>query len=88
MQSKHNFETVNWVFQNIYNITIDFGRKVLDFCKDFRQTLPIVLQGLLRQIISKFSQKISFSEQVEIFSLSINMQLQNLSLTEDAKLEI
>lgn len=53
MQSKHNFEAVNCVFQHICDIIADFGGKVVFFCGDFRQTLLVVSQGSLGQIISK-----------------------------------
>lgn len=88
IQSKHNFEAVNWVLQNIYDITADFDEKVVCFYGNFRQPLPIVPQRSPGQVISKYLQKTSFWERVEIFSLFINMQLQNLSLTESAKVEI
>lgn len=42
MQSKHDFEAVNRVFQDICDTTADFGRKVVCFCGNFRQTLPVV----------------------------------------------
>lgn len=88
MQSKYNFEAVNWVLQDIYDIIADFRGKVVCFYGDFRQTLLVVPRGSPGQVISKCLQKTSFWERVEIFSLFINMQLQNLSLTESAKVEI
>lgn len=39
MQSKHDFEAVNRVFQDICDTTADFGSV---FCGKFRQTLPVV----------------------------------------------
>lgn len=88
MQSKHNFEAVNRVFQDIYDKIADFSRKVVCFYGDFKQPLSVIPQGLPGQIISKCLQKTFFWEWVEIFSLFINMQFQNSSLTEGAKVEI
>lgn len=88
MQSKHDFEAVNWVFQDICNITADFGGKVICFCGNFRQILPVVPRRSPEQVISKTLQKTSFWERIKILSLFINMRLQNPSLTKGAKVEI
>lgn len=44
MQSKHDFEAVNCVLQDICDTTADFGGKVVCFCGNFRQTLPVIPQ--------------------------------------------
>lgn len=73
MQSKHNFEAINQVFQNICNRIVNLGRKIVYFYKDFRQTLPMIPQRLSRQIINKCLKKTFFWEKVKISSLSINI---------------
>lgn len=45
MQIQHDFEAINRVFQDICDITADFGGKVVCFCGNFGQTLPVVLRG-------------------------------------------
>ena len=64
---------------------LPFGGKVVCFCGDFRQTLPVCPGKGRGAIVGSCLQRTPFWPEVEILRLTINMRLQDPSLSEEGR---
>ena len=81
MQNKFDMEAVDKMLQDVCSNEILFGGKVVCFCGDFRQCLPVIQGGSQASIIDHCLCNASFWGRVQIFHLTINMRLNNPDLT-------
>lgn len=44
MQTNYNFKVIKYIFQYICDIIAKFDKKIVCFCNNFRQILPLILQ--------------------------------------------
>ena len=87
MQSKYDMQAVDRCLRDICNSSQPFGGKVVCFCGDFRQTLPVVPGAKPGQIILTSIRNASFWEQVEVLHLTENMRLRNPDLNDFGRQE-
>ena len=64
---------------------LSFEGKMICFCEDFKQTLPVCLGKGRDAIVDSCLQRISFWSEIKILRLIINMRLQDLSLNEEGR---
>jgi hypothetical protein len=89
MQSRYDMEAVSRSLQDICgNEQAWFGGKVVCFCGDFRQTLPVVAGGTSGQVIAACVQKAEFWPDIIRLDLTINERLNNPDLTEVARADM
>ena len=89
MQSRFDMEAVSRSLQDICNNdSAWFGGKVVCFCGDFRQTLPVVPGGSSGQVIDACLQKAEFWSDVRRLDLTINERLNNPDLTDVARVQM
>jgi len=75
MQHRHVFECVERTFRDIRQDQRPFGGLVMCFCGDFRQLLPVVVNGSKAQIIAASLNNSILWRQIEVLRLTINMRL-------------
>ena len=85
MQRKYDVQAVNTMFQDICDNEALFGGKVVCFCGDFRQTLPVIQGGSRAKIIDYSLCNVSFWDRIRILHLTINMRLSNPNLTAEGR---
>ena len=89
MQSRYDKEAVSRSLQDIPgNEGAWFGGKVVCFCGDFRQTLPVVAGGSSGQVINACIQQAEFWQDTIRLDLTINERLNNPDLTDSARADI
>ena len=89
MQSRYDMEAVSRSLQDICgNDQAWFGGKVVCFCGDFRQTLPVVPGGSSGQVIEACVQKAEFWQDIIRLDLTINERLNNPDLTDAARVDM
>ncbi|GBB98631.1 hypothetical protein RclHR1_32800002 [Rhizophagus clarus] len=77
MTHKFAYEAVDKTFRDITGIEEPFGGKIFIMGGDFRQILPVVIQGTRGQIIDTCIKSSSLWKYVNIMHLTINMRIQN-----------
>ena len=76
-------EVVNRLFQDMCGYDgAYFTSKVVCFCGDFRQTLPVVPRGSAGAVINRCMKSSPFWEAVTILNLTINERLNHPDLLE------
>ena len=88
MQSRFDIEAVDRCLRDICNdedLHSSFAGKVVCFCGDFRQTLPVVLSARRADCIAKCIQQSTFWKDVQILHLTENMRLSNPQLTDQQR---
>ncbi|XP_073139112.1 uncharacterized protein [Henckelia pumila] len=74
MANRYAFEAISQTFQDIMDNQLPFGGKTMIFGGDFRQVLPVVKRGSMRdQIVTSISRS-SFWNFVKILHLQQNMR--------------
>lgn len=89
MQHKHDFTAVSCTLSNLCDVSenVSLGGKVVCFCGDFRQTLPVVPGRPRGTIINMCIQRLAWWHEVKILRLSINMRLQDPTLNNQGRQE-
>ena len=89
MQRKYDFLAVSRTISDLCDVDerIPFGGKVVCFCGDFRQCMPVVPNAPPGTIINMCIQKTPFWSRVRILRLTINMRLQNPDLSKEGRRE-
>ena len=75
MMHKHSFECVDRLLRDITGNDTVFGGKVVLFGGDFRQILPVVVNGNRAQVIAASLKKSYIWDCVETYKLIYNMRL-------------
>lgn len=89
MQSRFDMEAVSKLLQDLSgNHGSYFGGKVVCFCGDFRQTLPVIPGAKSGEIIDRCMQKAEFFAEVHPLDLTINERLNNPNLTRQGRLNM
>ena len=85
MQSRFDMEAVHRCLTDLCSeeeeISVHFAGKVVCFCGDFRQTLPVIPGGRRAESVAKSIQKSPFWGDVQILYLTENMRLRNPNLS-------
>ena len=90
-QNRWDFTVLHKLLEDVcdsYPYNTWFAGKVVIFCGDFRQTLPIVVKGSPGQIIEKTICSAAFWDCVQFFTLDQNMRLLNPNLTDEGRREV
>ncbi|KAG6514057.1 hypothetical protein ZIOFF_024396 [Zingiber officinale] len=74
MANRYSFESVNKTFQDIMGNVLAFGGKTMVFGGDFRQVLPVVKRGSVREQIAASISRSTFWNRVNIIHLQQNMR--------------
>ncbi|XP_073129488.1 uncharacterized protein, partial [Henckelia pumila] len=74
MANRYAFEAVSQTFQDIMDNQLPFGGKTIIFGGDFRQVLPVVKRGPMRDQIAASISRSSFWNSVKILHLQQNMR--------------
>lgn len=82
MQNQYDMEAVDCLLQDLCNNKNPFAGKVICFCGDFRQILPVIPDASPGKVIASCLQSASFWENTEILYLTENMRLQDPQLDE------
>lgn len=88
MQSRFDVHVLNKLLQDVCNSRVPFAGKVVCFCGDFRQTLPVVVGGTAGDIINRSICSAEFWPSVTMLELTENMRLANPNLTTQGKNEL
>ena len=76
MAHRFTFEAVNRSFRDIIQIDKPFGGIIFIMGRDFRQILPVVIQGIRGQIIDACIKSSDLWKYVNVMCLTINMRIQ------------
>ena len=76
MAHKFTFEAVNRTFKDLKNNNKPFGGIILVMGGDFRQILPVVIQGTRGQIVDACIKSSDLWKDVSVMCLTINMRIQ------------
>ncbi|XP_073152408.1 uncharacterized protein [Henckelia pumila] len=74
MKNRCAFESVSKIFQYIMENQLPFGGKIMVFGGDFRQILPVVKRGTMRDQITASISRSTFWNHVKILQLEQNMR--------------
>ena len=85
IQSKYNMEAVDRLLRDICGADRPFGGKVVCFCGDFRQTLPVIPGAPPGQVIEASIRHSTFWEYIHVLHLTENMRLRDLALSEEGR---
>ncbi|KAL0458608.1 UNVERIFIED_CONTAM: hypothetical protein Slati_0488000, partial [Sesamum latifolium] len=77
MTNRKAFETVDRTFRDMLGVDLPFGGKVIILGGDFRQVLPIVINGTKSQIINASIVESSLWTSVKVIHLTENMRAQH-----------
>ncbi|KAL0284781.1 UNVERIFIED_CONTAM: ATP-dependent DNA helicase PIF6 [Sesamum angustifolium] len=77
MANRKAFETVDRTFRDMLGVDLPFGGKVMILGGDFRQVLPVVINGTKSQIIKASIVESSLWSSVKVLNLSENMRAQH-----------
>lgn len=77
MTNRDIFEAVDQTFQDVMDVKLPFGGKIMVFGGDFRQVLPVISRGTKAQLIQASIVKSSFWRQTKILRLRQNMRSRN-----------
>ncbi|XP_073153788.1 uncharacterized protein [Henckelia pumila] len=74
MANRYTFESVNKTFQDIMKNVLPFGGKTMVFGGNFRQVLPVVKRGSIREQVASSISRSTFWNCVNIIRLQQNMR--------------
>ncbi|KAL0339406.1 UNVERIFIED_CONTAM: ATP-dependent DNA helicase PIF6 [Sesamum angustifolium] len=77
MANRKAFETVDRTLRDMLGVDLPFGGKVMILGGDFRQVLPVVINGTKSQIIKASIVESSLWSSVKVLNLSENMRAQH-----------
>ncbi|KAL0286705.1 UNVERIFIED_CONTAM: hypothetical protein Scaly_2785700 [Sesamum calycinum] len=77
MANRKAFEIVDCTFRDMLGLDLPFGGKVMILGGDFRQVLPVVINGTKSQIIKASIVESSLWSSVKVLNLSENMRAQH-----------
>lgn len=81
MQNKHNMEAIDQCMQDLCDSTESFGGKVVCFCGNFWQTLPVIPRAKEGKVIqASICNSVSIWPKITVLHLTINTRLQNSTL--------
>ncbi|XP_024196002.1 ATP-dependent DNA helicase PIF1-like [Rosa chinensis] len=72
MTHRHVFKALDRTFRDIMDVELPFGGKIMIFCGDFRQVLPVIPKGTRSELIQASIVKATFWVQTKILRLRQN----------------
>ena len=82
MLHRHLLEAMDRTLRDIMDNDLPFGGKIVIFCGDFRQTLPVVINGTRPTIVSASLKSSPLWKMVNILKLKINHRQSNSEFDE------
>ena len=88
MANRAAMEALDRCLQDIMNIDLPFGGKVIVFGEDFRQVLPVVTKGSRPMIVNASLLKSELWTHIKVFTLRANMRAREAQESADFLMEV